>query len=110
VLLRDVQVLTLERGRMTSGRRSAGVAQLACVGGDACALYQPPSVQCYNMGSDGRDVQWKCEADMDDSFRFGSITVSCEGYSYPEDPYILAGSCGLEYRFSLFFSFLSPLP
>ena len=25
------------------------------------------------------------------------ITVSCEGYNYAEDPYILKGSCGLEY-------------
>ncbi|KAF2354208.1 Store-operated calcium entry-associated regulatory factor [Trinorchestia longiramus] len=28
---------------------------------------------------------------------FGHIDVSCEGYDYPEDPYILAGSCGLRY-------------
>ena len=25
----------------------------------------------------------------------------CEGYDYPEDPYILAGSCGLEYTLEL---------
>ena len=24
--------------------------------------------------------------------------MSCEGYDYPEDPYILAGSCGLRYN------------
>jgi len=34
---------------------------------------------------------------MDNEYRFGKISVSCEGYDYPEDPYILAGSCGLEY-------------
>jgi hypothetical protein len=27
--------------------------------------------------------------------------VACEGYDYPEDPYILAGSCGLEYTLEL---------
>merc|ERR1719370_1231452 len=27
--------------------------------------------------------------------------VVCEGYDYPDDPYILAGSCGLEYTLEL---------
>jgi len=39
----------------------------------------------------------ECEADLDSSVRFGTTTVSCEGYSQPDDPYILKGSCGLEY-------------
>ncbi len=29
------------------------------------------------------------------------MSVACEGYDYPEDPYILAGSCGLEYTLEL---------
>ena len=49
------------------------------------------------QGSDGFDVQWKCEADLDSSVRFGSTDVTCEGYDYPEDPFVLKGSCGLEY-------------
>ncbi len=32
---------------------------------------------------------------MPKKYKFGKISVSCEGYSYPEDPYILAGSCGV---------------
>lgn len=32
---------------------------------------------------------------MDDDYRFGNVEVSCEGYDYPDDPYILAGSCGV---------------
>jgi hypothetical protein len=27
----------------------------------------------------------------------GPVTVSCEGYTSPNDPYVLRGSCGLEY-------------
>jgi len=50
------------------------------------------------MGSDGRDIQWRCEADMDSSYRFGAIRVSCEGYNHPDDPYVLRGSCGFEYE------------
>lgn len=38
---------------------------------------------------------------MDNSYRFGKIEVSCEGYDYPTDPYILKGSCGLEYSLEL---------
>jgi hypothetical protein len=50
------------------------------------------------MGSDTYgNVQWKCEADLDSSVRFGNNVVSCEGYSHPDDPYVLKGSCGLEY-------------
>ena len=47
--------------------------------------------QCQNVGSDGFDAQWKCETDMDDSYRFGKIQVTCEGYDYPNDPYVLRG-------------------
>lgn len=32
---------------------------------------------------------------MDSAYRFGRIQVSCEGYEYPDDPYILRGSCGV---------------
>ena len=32
---------------------------------------------------------------MDAAYRFGRIQVSCEGYDYPEDPYVLKGSCGV---------------
>ena len=32
---------------------------------------------------------------MDNSYRFGKVEVYCEGYDYPEDPYILRGSCGV---------------
>ena len=34
---------------------------------------------------------------MDNLYRFGNVEVICEGYDYPDDPYILKGSCGLEY-------------
>jgi hypothetical protein len=32
---------------------------------------------------------------MPKKYKFGKLSVSCEGYDYPEDPYILAGSCGV---------------
>ena len=38
---------------------------------------------------------------MDNLYRFGSIEVFCEGYDYLDDPYILNGSCGLDYTLEL---------
>jgi SOCE-associated regulatory factor of calcium homoeostasis len=32
------------------------------------------------------------------NIEFGDIEVSCEGYDFPEDPFILVNSCGLEYN------------
>nr|CAB3265863.1 store-operated calcium entry-associated regulatory factor-like [Phallusia mammillata] len=102
VLLRDVSAITLYPNRMTTGRRSSPVPQMKCVGGTAgCSKFTPSVVQCKNVGSDGFDVQWECKADMDDSYRFGKIQVSCEGYNHPNDPYVLKGSCGLEYTIDL---------
>lgn len=102
VLLRDVQALTLYPGQYTNSRRTSPIPQLQCIGGTAgCAAYTPDVVQCYNKGWDGYDVQWACKAQMDSSFRFGRIEVNCEGYDYPDDPYVLKGSCGLQYTLEL---------
>ncbi|XP_061491191.1 store-operated calcium entry-associated regulatory factor [Rhineura floridana] len=102
ILLREIQALTLYPGRYTNYRRTSPVPQLHCTGGSAgCGAYTPEVVQCHNKGWDGYDVQWECKAHMDISYRFGKIEVSCEGYDYPDDPYILKGSCGLEYTLEL---------
>ncbi|XP_048359967.1 store-operated calcium entry-associated regulatory factor isoform X1 [Sphaerodactylus townsendi] len=102
ILLRDVQALTLYPGQYTNSRRTSPIPQLQCIGGTAgCAAYTPDVVQCYNKGWDGSDVQWECKAEMDHSYRFGKIEVSCEGYDYPDDPYVLRGSCGLQYTLEL---------
>ncbi|XP_041640919.1 store-operated calcium entry-associated regulatory factor [Cheilinus undulatus] len=102
VLLRDVQVLTLYKDRYTTARRSSPVPQLKCVGGSAgCHAFIPEVVQCQNKGWDGVDVQWECRTDLDSSFRFGRVEVNCEGFSHPDDAYILKGSCGLEYTLEL---------
>jgi hypothetical protein len=53
------------------------------------------------MGTDGNDIQWACEADLDEKYRFGKLEVVCEGYENALDPYILKGSCGLEYNLEL---------
>ncbi|CAF3557711.1 unnamed protein product [Rotaria socialis] len=101
VLLESVQALTLYKGQRTQARRVSAVPQLKCVGGSAKGAFEPDVVQCYNRGSNGVDIQWECTSEMPKKYKFGRLSVSCEGYEYPDDPYILAGSCGLEYNLEL---------
>ncbi|XP_054166516.1 store-operated calcium entry-associated regulatory factor-like [Oppia nitens] len=96
IKLKDVQVLTLRPNEWTTGRRSSSVPQLKCIGGH-CDAIRGQNVQCYNRGSDGRDVQWECKAQINSNYKFGTVDVICEGYDYPDDDYVLVGSCGLEY-------------
>lgn len=96
VRLEKIQTLTLQADRWTTGRRSSPIKQLSCVGG-YCRQAKVATAQCYNRGFDGRDVQWECKAEMPSNYKFGRVEVICEGYDYPEDDYVLVGSCGLEY-------------
>jgi len=95
--IRDVQLLTLKSGRLTTGRRWDPIPQLKCVGGSAGCENIPDVVECYNRGSSGINVQWECTATLDEKYEFGEMSVNCEGYHSPNDPYILTGSCALEY-------------
>lgn len=55
---------------------------------------------CYNEGRKEKEgqISWHCEADLDDSVKFGLMRITCEGYSGANDTFILKGSCGLEYE------------
>ncbi|KAI9207614.1 uncharacterized protein BJ171DRAFT_278372 [Polychytrium aggregatum] len=95
--IRDIETLTLYHGHKTAARRVQPVPQMECIGGDACRDVVIPVIQCYNRGWDGRQVQWECRAELEDLYRFGETTVTCEGYRYKGDDNVLVGSCGVEY-------------
>ncbi|KAI0364319.1 DUF1183-domain-containing protein [Pilatotrama ljubarskyi] len=97
VALAKIPALTFYKDELTLARRAPPIPQLTCIG-KPCRLYQPDVVRCVNIGGSGTDVDWKCEADLPESLRFGRVEVSCEGWDGPGDPYVLKGSCGLEYR------------
>ncbi|TKA76576.1 hypothetical protein B0A55_04065 [Friedmanniomyces simplex] len=103
VLLSQVKTLTLRADQETSHRRVSPLPQLACVGGNAKGLYGVDIMRCKNAGSDydTEDIQWTCSASLPDEFKLGSTDVICEGYDGPDDPYVLKGSCGVEYRLVL---------
>jgi hypothetical protein len=100
VELKTIQSLIFRKGAMTTGRRTSPVAQLACTGGGACGSgYDPSVVHCSNIGVDYAtgDPSWKCTAELENGLRLGTTDVVCEGFRDRDDPWILRGSCGLEY-------------
>ncbi|KAI9683101.1 MAG: hypothetical protein M1829_005892 [Trizodia sp. TS-e1964] len=103
VLLSNVKTLTLRKDLKTSNRRVSAIPQLKCIGGNAKGLYEIDILRCKNQGADydEENIQWSCSASMPDDFKLGSTDVICEGYDSPDDPYILKGSCGVEYRLIL---------
>jgi hypothetical protein len=60
-------------------------------------------MRCKNQGSDydEENIQWTCTASLPAEFKLGSTDVICEGYESSKDPYVLKGSCGVEYRLLL---------
>lgn len=102
VLLRDVEVLTFNKNEYTIAGRNPSVPQLSCVGGTGRHFSNEIDVvQCYNKGYDGTDVNWKCESVMRPDLKLGKADVVCEGFLYPDDPYILKGSCSLEFELNV---------
>ncbi|EIW75355.1 DUF1183-domain-containing protein, partial [Coniophora puteana RWD-64-598 SS2] len=97
VRLDGISLLTLYQEALTTVRRMRPIAQLVCIS-KSCALYQPGVVHCKNIGGSGTDVDWKCEADLPSSLRYGNVEVGCEGWNGPGDPYVLKGSCSLKYH------------
>ena len=61
---------------------------------DVCSGLDPERA---NEGWAGSDYVWKCEAQMPQQYKLGTVNVSCEGHDYKNDSYVLHGSCGLEY-------------
>src|SRR5271156_2912444 len=104
VLISKVSSLTLRAGKYTTSRRVSPIPQLNCVGPrDICSLYKVDVMRCTNEGSDydSENAQWACRATLPEEFKLGSTDVVCEGYESSDDPYILKGSCGVDYRLLL---------
>lgn len=103
VLLSSIKTLTLRHGLKTSHNRVPALPQLKCVGGTAKGFYDIDVLRCKNAGFsyDDSNVEWTCTASLPAEFKLGSTDVICEGFSGPDDPYVLKGSCGVEYRLML---------
>lgn len=102
ILLSDIDVLTFKSGKYTS---DYAYPQMVCKG-PYCSKhnndYNVNSIQCTNKGFDGKDVGWHCKSVVKNNndkytYTIKDFQVVCKGYDYPEDPYILYGSCNVEY-------------
>lgn len=103
VLLSNIRTLTLRKDATTSHNRVSPIPQLKCAGGTAKGLYEIDTLRCKNAGAgySDDDVQWTCTANLPTEFKLGSTDVICEGFANPDDPYVLKGSCGVDYRLML---------
>lgn len=56
-------------------------------------------MECEKVGYNTEKgiFDWRCHSEISDRVIFNHVEVICEGYDYPEDDYILLGSCGLEF-------------
>lgn len=99
IALSQIPSITFYENSFTLSRRGASesISQLTCIG-HPCKLFKPDVVRCDNIGGQGTEVDWKCEADLPEALRFGRVEVSCEGWSGPGDEYVMKGSCALRYR------------
>lgn len=105
VLLSQVKTLTLKgNNAKTTNRRVSAIPQLKCVSPKAiCDLYAIDVMRCTNQGSSygDEDVEWSCSASLPPELKLGRTEVICEGYAKSSDPYVLKGSCGVEYTMGL---------
>ncbi|KAK0738319.1 hypothetical protein B0T18DRAFT_394629 [Schizothecium vesticola] len=105
ILLSQVHSLTFSSHRQTTHRRVSSIPQLKCISpARICALHPLPTLHCANTGASysAEDITWSCTAaSIPTTLRLGSTDVICEGYDSPDDPYVLRGSCGVEYRLVL---------
>ncbi|KTW32857.1 hypothetical protein PNEG_04333 [Pneumocystis murina B123] len=103
ILLSKIRALTFYKEKYTKSLRFRPSPQMVCVGGDAKDLYELNEIQCKNIGSeyDPEDVQWSCSSILPSFYKLGRTNVVCEGYSGPNDKYVLKGSCLVEYTLHL---------
>lgn len=101
VMLNSVPNLVFKRGEFTaSGGRNKPLPQLNCLSGSACNTeFEPSTVLCTNIGKDYAtgDPAWKCTSEVVEGLRLGKTDVVCEGFRTRDDPWILRGSCALDY-------------
>lgn len=102
LLLSQVRSLIFRANARTTHHRVSAIHQLTCTG-PACRYYKTDTMRCINQGANHNeeDIQWSCSANLPKGFTLGATEVNCEGYSNKDDPYVLKGSCGAEYRLLL---------
>lgn len=103
VLFSKVDTLELRIDQMARRRWSSPVPQLQCVGGNAVSYAGSCNIVCSRLGNfttAGEPMSWNCSLKGIGKHYFDVLNavVSCEGWHDQNDPYILAGSCSVQYE------------
>jgi SOCE-associated regulatory factor of calcium homoeostasis len=104
----SLSVLSFSVDQYTASRRGSPHAQLTCTGGSAAGAFRVKLVDCYNIGlehataggfSSGVVPVWHCiPSPAVSQARIAHPQITCEGYSYGGDEYVLKNSCYLEFE------------
>ncbi|KAI0077312.1 hypothetical protein K474DRAFT_1661945 [Panus rudis PR-1116 ss-1] len=73
--------------------------QTHCLG-KTCQWDAPSVVHCDKVDITDlkRDATWKCRAELPEATYFENATITCLDWLYPNDPYVVRGSCRLQYH------------
>ncbi len=108
VHLATANALLFQNGKYTTGRRNQPIPQMNCKG--IYCSNKPNSIMCKNVAMGDKDVIWECTAHgLTPGYKIESSSVSCEGYNFRDDPYILKGSCGVFYTIDFDHNYKIPL-
>lgn len=102
ILERDIKIILLEAHKLADRAYTNVQEQLQCVGGSAISKtkYYPTQVQCVNVAVDDLgNVNWICKpVGMHKDVKITTSRVSFEGWDYPGDKYVRAGSAVVRYE------------
>src|SRR5204863_66139 len=72
------------------------------------SLFTPKKTPQLPFKTD-KDYVWECTGyGLTAGYKLSHSDVSCEGYDYPDDPYILKGSCGVFFGVNKDLSYKAP--
>jgi Protein of unknown function (DUF1183). len=95
ILLKQIPTIYFYKDRLTDARRKEPKPQLICEYGHCDVT--PKYIKCNNLYPLIHEFIWDCE-DISYFYYVGyRANVSCEGYDYDEDEYVLSESCSLRY-------------
>lgn len=111
ILLSDVKELTFHALEVAKSKKAYNkFPQLVHVGETSGSVPVLDLVTCTRHSDGPGDPTWRCSAKTPEGMAFGKTDVICEGFSYPDDPYILEGSCSLEYELNPITHVVEPTP
>lgn len=102
VHMSDINAVTFTSGYRTRSRRGETYPQMQLDRHTPRAIRRasPSSIQCYQQAYNAfnGESHWECVADLPRGVKLGNFHISCEGYDYPGDEFVLDGSCAINYR------------